>query len=203
MKKKRSLLERQMLSYFGLIAMASMLITGEFVWAVQVIMSKTESLAGGAAGGGWASPVLKALLDLQNKSLLMGVVQAVVTLIVLIMFTRKITGPLQQMVDQSRLIAEGDLSRTISIRRRDEIGLLGETINGLTSNIQEIVAYGLATDTATRSALEDLRAKLDGDPAVAEPLKKIESQLCSMRALLEGFQLLPAPHHAQVSFAWR
>lgn len=42
--KKGSTLERQMLSYFGLIAAASLLITVEFVWVLQTAMSDLRVL---------------------------------------------------------------------------------------------------------------------------------------------------------------
>ena len=156
--KRHSTLERQMLTYFGLIAAASLLITVEFVWAIQTARSEAEVLAQTtvAADSGIQGMVM-ALVALRNKAFLMCVVQAVVTLIVFIMLMRKITGPLQQMVEQAKVICEGDLSRTIEICRRDEIGLLGETINALTSNIQEIVAFGLTTDSAVEPHLNTFK----------------------------------------------
>src|SRR5271157_316162 len=141
--KKHSTLERLMLTYFGLIAAASLLITVEFVWAVQPAMTETELITHRSpTGDSPAQAVLMVLGALRNKAFIMFIGQVVVTLVVLIMFIRRITGPLQEMVQQSRAISEGDLSTTIEVRRHDEIGLLGETINGLTCNIQEIVALG-------------------------------------------------------------
>lgn len=180
-----------MLTYFGLIAAASLLITVEFVWAVKAAVSKVETLSTDPAGSGNA--VIAALTALQNKAFLMGAVQALVTLIVLIMLIRRITGPLKQMVEQSRLISEGDLSRTIRIHKRDEIGLIGETINGLTSNIQEIVAFGLEVDSSAQAPLEKLKKRLAGDPESQEHLHEIEAGLAVYRSILDGFKLLPAP----------
>ena len=149
--KKSYTLERKMLSYFGLIAAASLLITFEFVWAIRGATPELEAFTRSPEAGLDAGmSVINALTSLQNKALLMCVVQAVVTLIVLIMFMRRITGPLQQMVESSRAISDGDLSQTIRIRSKDEIGLLGDTINGLTSNIQEIVALGSTTEESLR-----------------------------------------------------
>jgi len=192
--KRHSTLERQMLTYFGLIAVASLFITVEFVWAIQTAISEAGALT-------HASPeveltgarVLKVLRVLRNKAFLMFVVQAVVTLIVFIMLMRKITGPLQQMVEQAKVICEGDLSRTIEICKRDEIGLLGETINALTSNIQEIVAFGLTTDSAVRIPLEYLQAHIGDDSKYREQLDKIEESLAGFRSILEDFKLFPAP----------
>jgi methyl-accepting chemotaxis protein len=192
--KKRSTLERQMLTYFGLIAAASLLITVEFIWAVRVAMFQAESLTQVSSVPDRAgNAVIVALRALQDKALLMFIVQAVVTLIVLVMLIRRITGPLQQMVEQSRLISEGDLSRTIRIRRPDEIGMLGETINGLTSNIQEIVAFGLSTDSSLRQPLDNLRIRWSDDLESRRQLDEIEEKLAGFRSILEAFKLLPAP----------
>jgi methyl-accepting chemotaxis protein len=130
---------------------------------------------------------------LQNKALLMGVVQAVVTLIVLVMLIRRITGPLQHMVDQARRISEGDLSRTVQIYRRDEIGLLAETVNGLSSNIHEIVAFGLSTEASIRSSVDALRSRLAHDPESCTQLDQLVEKVSSLSGFLEGFKLLPEP----------
>lgn len=192
--KKRSTLERQMLSYFGLIAAASMLITIEFVWALKIAMSETQRLVNlSGVSESTGSALIGNLEFLRNKAFLMGAVQAVVTLIVLAMFIKRISGPLQQMMEKSRLISEGDLSRTIRIGRRDEIGILGETINGLTSNIQEIVAFGLSTGEAVRGPLEELRTLVGNDSACKEKLDRIDEIMGGFDELLNGFTLLPAP----------
>lgn len=91
------------------------------------------------------------------------------------------------------MISEGDLSRTIEIRRRDEIGLLGETINGLTSNIQEIVALGLSTESSLRPQLEMLRTRTRDDPVCREGLDEIEDKLAGFTDILHEFKLFPAP----------
>ena len=192
--KKRYSLERKMLSYFGLIAAASLLITIEFVWAIREATPPSETISQSvAATSEVVESVRHRMESLRNKAFLMCVVQAVVTLIVLVMFIRRITGPLQKMVEHARKISEGDLSRTIEIRRRDEIGLLGETINGLTSNIQEIVALGLSTEASLRPQLEMLRTRTGDDPMCREGLDEIEDRLAGFRDILQEFKLFPAP----------
>ncbi|MBI4963967.1 MAG: HAMP domain-containing protein [Desulfomonile tiedjei] len=192
--EKRYSLERKMLSYFGLIAAASLLITIEFVWAIREATPGPETVTESVASASTiVENVRHRMESLRNKAFLMGVVQAVVTLIVLVMFIRRITGPLQKMVEHSRAISEGDLSRTIKIHRRDEIGLVGETINGLTSNIQEIVALGLSVESSVKPQLEKLRARMEDDPAGRDQLDEIEDTLAGFNEILEEFKLFPAP----------
>ena len=192
--KKRSSLERKMLSYFGLIAAASLLITIEFLWAISVATPQPE-LIGQSASLCLESlrAITLGLESLQKKALLMFVVQVVVTLIVLIMFMRRITGPLQRMVEETGAISEGDLSRIIRIERKDEIGLLGETINGLTSNIQEIVALGLSTESDVHALIDELQTCHAGDPVCRQRLNEIRNRLYGYRDILNDFTLLPAP----------
>jgi methyl-accepting chemotaxis protein len=190
---KRSSLERKMLSYFGLIAAASLLITVEFVVAIRAATPPATSGQAGVLAAASLEAVSRSMQSLQNKALLMFVVQAVVTLIVLVMFMRRITSPLQQMVEEAKDIAEGDLSRIIKVRTRDEIGLIGETINGLTSNIQEIVTLGLSTEEALRSPIAELRQRLNGDLESTNRLDYIESRLDGFRDIAECFKLLPPP----------
>jgi methyl-accepting chemotaxis protein len=55
------------------------------------------------------------------------------------MFIKNITEPLQHMIEVSKLIAAGDLSRTVSIRAKNELAEMGATVNELTSNLQEML----------------------------------------------------------------
>ncbi len=191
--KKRSSLERKMLSYFGLIAAASLLITVEFVLAIRAATPPVTAGQSAFLATQSLETARRAMESLQNKALLMFVVQAVVTLIVLIMFMRRITSPLQQMVEEAENISEGDLSRTIKVRTSDEIGLIGETINGLTSNIQEIVTLGLSTETAVRSPIAVLRQRFAGDPESTGQLDYIEARLDGFKDVAQCFKLLPPP----------
>jgi len=192
--KKHSTLQRKMLSYFGLIAAASLLITIEFLWAIRVITPQSE-LTGQSASlslESWQT-VTRGLESLQEKALLMFVVQVVVTLIVLIMFMKRITGPLQRMVEETSVISAGDLSRIIRIDRKDEIGLLAETINGLTSNIQEIVALGLSTESDVHVLIDELQTCAAGDLVCRHRLNEIRNRLSGYRDILNDFTLLASP----------
>jgi len=192
--KKQSTLERQMFTYFGLIAAASLLIMGEFVWAIQTSMTKARAIAQTSTLLDFSvyDAILLELVGLRNKAFLMCIVQAVVTLTVLIMFLRRITGPLQKLIEHSRMISEGDLTRTIEVIRKDEIGLLGDTINELTVNIQEIVAYGLSLEVSLRSLLAELYARTENDLFFHQQLDEIANRLSGFKNFLEIFKISPS-----------
>ncbi|MGO9572223.1 MAG: HAMP domain-containing protein [Desulfomonilaceae bacterium] len=189
--KKRSSLERRMLNYFLLIAVASLLITVEFIWAIGEMIPQSSLPVSETIDS-----VKHGIESLRNKAVLMFVVQAVETLIVLVMFVRKITTPLQQMVNEAEIIADGDLSRIIPIRTRDEIGLIGQTINALTSNIQEIAAVGSHTEKSLRVPLAALRQRWAADPESRKRLDDIETKLDSFKNIARHLNLLPGPFDA-------
>jgi methyl-accepting chemotaxis protein len=76
---------------------------------------------------------------LRNKALLMIAVIMVVMIIVLTMFIKNITEPLQHMIESSKEISKGDLSQTIKIQSTNELAELGNVINEMSSNLQEII----------------------------------------------------------------
>ncbi len=76
---------------------------------------------------------------LRNKALLMIGVIMVVMIIVLTMFIKNITEPLQHMIESSKEISKGDLSQTIKVQSTNELAELGNVINEMSSNLQEII----------------------------------------------------------------
>ncbi len=184
-----------MFTYFGLIAAASLLIMGEFIWAIQVSMTRVQTLAHASALTDLSvhEAIVLELASLRNKAALMCLVQGVVTLIVFIMFLRRITAPLKKLIDHSRMISEGDLSRTIEVGRKDEIGLLGDTINELTINIQEIVAYGLSLESSLRSLLDEPGGGTENRSLSRKQLDEITGRLSGFRSFLEVFKISSLP----------
>lgn len=192
--KKRSSLERKMLSYFGLIAAASLLISIEFILAIrQAEMNANTFSTLNIGPQETIAAVIHSLEWLGSKALLMCGVQVVVTFIVLIMFIRRITGPLQDMVEKAEIISAGDLSQTIHVPGTDEIALLAETINALTSNIQEIVQLALINDESIRQSLEDLKNHKGGSAEIRHSVAQMESKMDNLRDFLQEFTLLPPP----------
>lgn len=61
-----------------------------------------------------------------------------VMIIVLMMLIKNITEPLQHMIETAQKISKGDLSCTIEISSNNELVELGNVINEMSSNIQEI-----------------------------------------------------------------
>lgn len=135
-------LQRTMIVYFLMISFASFLIAAEFIYDIHSkelrteLIQNFEKLHSGELQPDAAFQPIQAIRD---KALLMVALFLVVVLILLTMFIRNITDPLQHMIEASKLIAVGDLSQTVTIRARNELAEMGDTVNELTSNLQEML----------------------------------------------------------------
>ncbi|MCY9192457.1 methyl-accepting chemotaxis protein [Bacillus spizizenii] len=79
-----------------------------------------------------AQPVLHIALIVLAAAIIIGSI--VMTLII-----RSITTPLKQLVGSSKRISEGDLTETIDIRSKDELGELGKSFNNMASSLRSLI----------------------------------------------------------------
>jgi methyl-accepting chemotaxis protein len=131
-----------MIIYFLMISFASFLIAAEFIYDIhseELCSELTQNFAGLSSGQIQPDAALQPIQALRNKAILMVALFLAVVLILLTMFIKNITEPLQHMIEASKLIAVGDLSQTVSIRAKNELAEMGNTVNELTSNLQEML----------------------------------------------------------------
>jgi len=183
-------LERKLLAYFILIALAALMIGVEFVLELNSVQMKKELWekmkgARGEASFSEDSSAFDPIERLRNKIIIMFGVLTVVVGIVLIMFIRNITTPLQHMVDAAEKINRGDLSRIITVEMGDEIGQLGIAMNELTSNLQEITAYTKSWSKQVLAKIERLRDEVCGLEKAILEVKALEGRKESVQIVRE------------------
>lgn len=176
-------LEIKLLNYFLLITIAAMMIGIEFFFEINQIklMSEICSIANTTA-------VSELLLHLRNKIVIMFGVLTIVVAIVLMMFIKNITWPLQHMVNIAQKINDGDLSQVIKITPKDELGQLGIAINDLTKNLQEIAAFTATTSKA-------IQTRIDAIKGYNKPTKNIDHELQAITLHLESLQEFVSMFH--------
>jgi methyl-accepting chemotaxis protein len=166
-----------MIIYFLLIGFASMLVGIEF-WA---------DFSGGTLKAEiWQhldqfdhhqinrEQVLAPIDRLRSKAILMVAIIMVVMLIVLTMFIKNITEPLQHMIQLSRKISAGDLSQTVLVDANNELADLGHVINEMASNLQEIILLSQQICAKGRLHVDKALAQMDSaelDGPTAEQLR--------------------------------
>jgi len=118
-------------------------------------------------------------------------VLTIVMAIVMMMFVKNITHPLQRTLDTAKLINDGDLSQVIKIETHDEVGQLGIVINELTSNFQEIATSTSVMINAIESRIDTLSKSLEDDiTGSAEQITLVRQDLDALRAFIDSFNLL-------------
>ncbi len=75
--------------------------------------------------------------------------------------TRSITVPLNQAVKVNRKIADGDLSVSVTVDRKDEIGQLNESVKLMVENLRKIITHLSGTASQVASASTQLHATAD------------------------------------------
>jgi len=176
-------LEIRLLNYFLLITIAAMMIGVEFFFEMNRV-DLTREICQASSDPSVSEP----LQHLRNKIVIMFGVLTLVVAIVLMMFIKNITWPLQHMVDVAERINSGDLSQSVEIKTQDELGQLGTAINDLTSNLQEIAVFSAATSDAIQQHLQALSSRLDS-PEALEEIQAIRSELQSLREFISLFEV--------------
>ncbi len=192
-------LQRTMIIYILLIGFAALLVASEFVietHSTDLQQELTRNFQRYAGGELAQDQVYEPLARIRNKAMMMvGVILAVVV-IVLTMFIKTITEPLQHMVEVSKAISAGDLSRTTVVETRNELSQLSAAIDDMSTNLQEIIMLSRSVcDSAGRVTANTIglmrkeRMTPGESQAVKHQLVRLESELSMLGQVIDFFKL--------------
>ncbi len=145
----------------------------------QVRQTGLEISAGVTQDFAAASQETHALVA-QTRNLVLGVmVGSIIAGVALgLVISRSITKPLAQVTQAARLIAEGDVSQTLNINRRDEIGLMADAFKKMIVYLEQMVAA--ANKLAQGNLATDVRPQSDKDAlgnAFAQMVANLREQI--------------------------
>ncbi len=95
----------------------------EYGWILLVEVDKAEAFA--------------SIMRLRIYTIIMGIVSAIVVIAIAIIVSKRVTWPIQKLVEGTKRIASGDLGFKIPTRSKDEIGFLATSFNDMTSQLGE------------------------------------------------------------------
>ncbi len=192
-------LQRTMIIYILLIGFAALLVASEFVLdthSASLKQALTQNFQQFANGDIDREQIYEPLVRIRNKAMMMvGVILAVVV-IVLTMFIKTITEPLQHMVEVSKAISTGDLSQTTRVDTRNELSQLSAAIDDMSTNLQEIImlsrsvcdSAGRVTSNTMSLARKGNLTASDSD-AMKRQLVRLESELEMLGQVIDYFKL--------------
>jgi HAMP domain-containing protein len=183
-------LQRTMIIYFLLIGFASILVGVEFLIDFQRGELKTEILENMLRYGQdqqYHTAILAPIDRMRSKAMLMVIIIMSVMLIVLTMFIKNITEPLQHMIRVSEKISSGDLRQTIRIDARNELSHLGMVINEMASNLQEITMLSKRMCAGGHGFVQNALVQLKEKPLSEDATIRLES---AVRLLARDLHML-------------
>jgi len=163
-KSHRNSLQKTILIYFLLIVIAASFVGIEFVRDTNkqtlkdsLLLNMEQLLAGEISYDTAFEPIRW----LRNKAIIMICIILFVMFIVFTIFVKNVTEPLQHMIDVAKQISGGNLSKSVQIQANNELEELGNVINELTSNLQEIIQLSGNLCQSGRQSIEKASAILN------------------------------------------
>jgi methyl-accepting chemotaxis protein len=144
--------------------------TNQNRWVVEVITP---------ADGGLSSTTLVRLSGLAVMVIVLLVVAGGV-------FARRIVLPLQAVTEQAERLATGDLTGTLHLRRRDEIGRLSAAVDTATKQLARMVGEIGSTGAALKDSAGQLSIVSDNLTTVAADASSRASTACAVSGEVES-----------------
>ncbi len=153
-KKPMSKLKKKLFLYFLLISIVSISVSAEIILEMSSSLFKEslkdsfytqmqstisaeaiESFKARADDRELFAPVT----DLRNRMILLLLVISGSIITALILFTKDIVSPMDNMVEATKKIADGDLTISVPVISHDEIGQIGELINSMNEKLLDMI----------------------------------------------------------------
>ncbi|MCR4399797.1 MAG: methyl-accepting chemotaxis protein, partial [Syntrophomonadaceae bacterium] len=143
--------------------------------------------------------------DLLARSAAASLVGMLAALLLGYVFARRVRGPLEEVVLRLRQMAEnsGDLTQTLDISTGDELEELGQAVNALMRNLQELVERVRQLSSQVRHATGEIRQQVEESVAAGRATEQSAatiSQVCvqqgqGIQRSVEAIQALSASIH--------
>lgn len=114
---------------------------------------------------------------------------------VLMLFIRNIVGPLNGIVEATKKMADGDLRETVPVQTEDEIGEIGNMINDLLANFQEILLDVWNGTTHSKRLLKEIDKSIRSrscnciSPKLQKEIEFLQRHSEDMQAIIHTFDL--------------
>ncbi len=153
---------------------------GDVTWALVAEIDKAEAFG--------------PIRSLWLRTGLMAGVAALAIGILSLVISRSISAPIVQAVDLAQAIAKGDLTQTLSIDRRDEVGTLAKALNQMARTLRAMfsdIASGTQTLTASSTELSAVSQQIaDNSEATSDRSTTVaaaaEEMSANMNAVAEA-----------------
>jgi two-component system sensor histidine kinase BaeS len=153
-------------------------------------------------------PIQAGFLSAVNSALVWSAIAAgVAALLLTLLLSRRILGPIDALTAAARVLGQGDLSRRVRVSSNDEIGELARAFNAMADGLarQEQLRRGMVTDVAheLRTPLTNIRGYLEAlRDGIARPspalLDSLHEEALLLNRLVDDLQDLALAEAGQL-----
>lgn len=196
-KDKNYIMKLNVRKYAGLHALAHDLLSGKR-GVLEYAYQGKQRLAGFApvATTGWGvgltvsqSDYLQAVNAFQTFATIIAVITLIVAIVILIIFVRSITKPLNRAVGYARVVASGDFTQRLEVRRGDEIGVLTGALDDMAERLKDTMLQIRDAAEQTASSSEEISSSAQqlasGSQSQAATLEETSASVEELTASVE------------------
>ena len=126
-------------------------------------------------------------LEAASMVMIVGLVVAfIVGVVIAILLTKMITGPVMKGVEFAKTLSQGDLTKTVEVYQKDEIGILAEALRNMKDKLTEVVSDVQAATDNVAAGSEELSASSEslsqGATEQAAAIEEVSSSMEQMAA---------------------
>lgn len=128
-----------------------------------------------------------------NRMVVFTLISALVLIVIFVLLSLIVSGrivnPLKMSVDFARRVADGDLTQTLEVNLHDEVGLLANALNEMTTNLNEIMSGIQDAADQVASSSEELSSSAQSlSSAATEQAANLEETSASIEELTASVQ---------------
>ncbi len=186
-------LRKRLLIYFILIIFVTMSVGAQLIFEagsdrlLSQIANAVKVENGDADTPKTIGGVAEVLKNLQHRMILVMVIVFICIIATMFVFIRNIVEPLDAIGKSAKRITDGHLDETIPIRCNDEIGQIGELINDLAVNLQEVLLHVWNHTCQDIRLMDNIAEIIHSQPGDIMP-EKIREQFDFVRSDIEEMQ---------------
>lgn len=109
----------------------------ENLYRVSVPLIVGDKFAGGVRIGFSQESISKALVEMRNRIILITIGVLAFSILVTVIVVTFMVSPINVLVDIARKIGRGDLEQKVEMKRKDELGELGNTFNEMIKGLKD------------------------------------------------------------------
>ena len=148
--------------------------------------AKGTAMAGVAATQLRANDAVSALKSASTVMVVGLVIAFIIGIVMAAFLTKMITGPVMKGVDFAKILSQGDLTKTIDVYQKDEIGVLAEALRNMKDKLTEVVSDVQSATDNVAAGSEALSASSEslsqGATEQAASIEEVSSSMEQMAA---------------------